>query len=210
LNEYLTKANTAVRQEYHGEVSYDSFILEKFDWSLFDCVGVYHYRATKIEDRYLEMLEPLFLFGKPVVITEFDYTTTHGGMNEEGLLSSAGLGGNNIINFWSLFLHYKIPIFGRFVRPQLKGVHARDETWQAQKIVETLQLLDSAGVEGTLVDTFISQTRLFSENPRYDLDMTSASLVKYFEGGGHGKTFPEMRWEPKESFNEVADYYANH
>ena len=115
LNEYLVKVNTAVRQEYHGEVSYDSLVWEKVDWNLFDYVGVDHYRATKIEDKYLEMLKPSFSFGKPVVITEFGYTTTRGGMNEEGLLSSAGLGGNNIINFWSLFFHYKIPIFGQLV-----------------------------------------------------------------------------------------------
>ena len=209
LNEYLARANAVVRKEFHGEVSYDSLVWEKVDWNLFDYVGIDHYRATKIEDKYLEMLKPSFSFGKPVVITEFGYTTTHGGMNEEGLLSSAGLGGNNFINFWSLFFHYKIPIFGRLVRPQLNGFHTRDETWQTQKIVETLKLLDSVGVEGTFVDTFMSQTRPFSEDPRYDLDMTSSSLVKYFERGSHGKTYPEMRWEPKESFNAVAEYYAN-
>lgn len=210
LNEYLAKANTAVRQEYHGDVSYDSLVWEKVDWNLFDYVGVDHYRATKIEDKYLEMLKPSFSFGKPVVITEFGYTTSHGGMNEEGLLSSAGLGGSNLLNFWSLFIHFKIPIFGRLVRPHLNGVHARDETWQAQKLVETLQLLDSAEVDGAFVDTFMSQTRPFSEDPRYDLDMTSTSLVKYFDKGRFGKTYPEMRWEPKESFKAVAEYYANH
>lgn len=210
LNEYLTKAKTAVRQVYHGEVSYDSLVWEKVDWSLFDYIGVDHYRATKIEDKYLEMLEPSFSFEKPVVITEFGYITTYGGMNEEGLLSSAGLGGNNFINFWSLFLHNVIPIFGRLVRSRLNGVHTRDESWQAQKLVETLQLLDSAGVDGAFVDTFMSQTRPFSEDPRYDLDMTSSSLVKYFERGGRGSTYPDMRWEPKESFKAVAEYYASH
>lgn len=210
LNEYLTKANTAVRQEFHGEVSYDSLVWEKVDWNLFDYVGVDHYRATKIEDRYLEMLKPSFSFGKPVVITEFGYTTTRGGMNEEGLLSSAGLGGNNIIDFKSLIFHYKIPIFGRLIRPHLNGAHTRDEEWQAQKLVETLQILDSAGVDGAFVDTFMSQTRQFSEDPLYDLDMTSSSLVKYLEGRNHGKTYPEMRWEPKKSFNAVAEYYTKH
>lgn len=210
LNDYLAKANTAVRQVFHGEVSYDSLVWEQVDWNLFDYVGVDHYRATKIEDRYLEMLKPSFSFGKPVVITEFGYTTTHGGMNEEGLLSSAGLGGNNIINLKSLFFHYKIPLFGRFFRPHLNGIHTRDEKWQAQKIVETLQLLDNAGIDGAFVDTFMSQTRPFSEDSRYDLDMTSTSLVKYFEGKTYGKTYPEMRWEPKESFKAVAEYYANH
>ncbi|MDG7009097.1 MAG: abortive infection protein [Nitrososphaerota archaeon] len=210
LNEYLAKANAAVRQVFHGEVSYDSLVWEKVDWSLFDYVGVDHYRAAKIEDRYLEMLKPSFSFGKPVVVTEFGYTTTRGGMNEEGLLGSAGLGGNSAIDGFSLFLHNRLPVFGRLVRPHLNGDHVRDEGWQAHKLVETLQLLDNAGVEGAFVSTFIFQIEPFSEDPHYDLDMVSASLVKYFEGGKRGKTYPDMRWEPKESFRAVAGYYANH
>lgn len=210
LNEYLAKADAAVRQVYHGEVSYDSLVWEKVDWSLFDYVGVDHYRATKIEDRYLQMLMPSFSAGKPVVITEFGYATTRGGPGEEGFLSSAGLGGSDIIDTRSQALHYMIPVLGQLIRPHLNGVHARDEGWQAHKLVETLQLLDSAGVEGAFVSTFISQTTPFSEDPRHDLDMASSSLVKYFEGGGRGKTYPDMRWEPKESFKAVAIYYAKH
>jgi hypothetical protein len=34
--------------------------------------------------------------------------------------------------------------------------------------------------------------------------------VKYYEGGKHGATYPDMPWEPKESFRAVADYYAKH
>jgi len=33
------------------------------------------------------------------------------------------------------------------------------------------------------------------------------SLVKYYEEG-HGTTYPDMPWEPKESFRAVADFYA--
>ena len=210
LNEYLAKANAAVRQVYHGEVSYGSLVWETVDWSIFDYVGVDHYRVAKIEDTYLEMLRPSFSSGKAVVVTEFGHDTTRGGPGEEGFLSSAGLGGNDIIDTKSQALHYMIPVFGRLFRLHLNGVHVREEGWQAQKLVETLQLLDSAGVEGAFVSTFITQTRPFSEDPRYDLDMASSSLVKYFEGGGRGKTYPDMRWEPKESFRAVADYYANH
>ena len=28
--------------------------------------------------------------------------------------------------------------------------------------------------------------------------------------GKHGSTYPDMPWEPKESFRAVADYYAKH
>jgi hypothetical protein len=49
----------------------NAFIWEKVDWSVFDFIGVDHYREARIEDRYLEMLQPLFAHGKPVVVTEF-------------------------------------------------------------------------------------------------------------------------------------------
>ena len=42
---------------------------------------------------------------------------------------------------------------------------------------------------------------------RYDLDMGSSSLVKSYDGK-HGTTYPDMPWEPKESFKAVAEYFA--
>ena len=63
LNEFLTKANDAVRKEFHGKVTYASLIWEAVDWKLFDFVGVDHYRSSRIKDRYVEMLKPLFTYG---------------------------------------------------------------------------------------------------------------------------------------------------
>jgi hypothetical protein len=212
LNEFLIKANQAVRSVYHGKVTYASLVWEAVDWSLFDYVGVDHYRMGRIEDKYVEMLKPSLSHGKPVVITEFGYATTHGGLGEEGFLQSSGLGGGgNLIDAKSQFLHYKVPVFGRLFRPHLNGNHARDEKWQADKIVETLGILDHAGVEGAFVFQFVSQITPYSENPKHDLDMASSSLVAYYEGGRrHGKTYPDMAWEPKQSFSAVANYYATH
>jgi hypothetical protein len=56
--------------------------------------------------------------------------------------------------------------------------------------------------------TFVSPTTPYNDNPRFDLDMNSYSLVKSYDHGQHGKTYPDMPWEPKESFHAVADYYA--
>ena len=75
LNAFLAKAVAAVRKEFKGKLTYHSLIWEKVDWSLFDYVGVDHYRAKDIEDKYVEMLKPLFDSGKPVVVTEFGYNT---------------------------------------------------------------------------------------------------------------------------------------
>jgi hypothetical protein len=210
LNEFLAKATQAVRSVFHGRVSYASLVWEQVDWSLFDFVGVDHYRASKIEDKYVQMLEPSFKHGKPVVVTEIGYATTHGGVGDVGLLlSSAGLE-EGLIDEKSRFFHYKLPLIGRFVRPRLNGEHVRDESWQAKKLVETLDILEKAGVDGAFISLFISEITPYSDEARYDLDMASMSLVKYFEGGRRGTTYPDMPWEPKESFRAVADYYAKH
>ena len=210
LNEFLARAAKAVRSVFHGKLTYASLVWEKVDWTPFDFVSVDHYRTTKTEDSYIQMLEPSFKHGKSVVVTEFGYATTHGGMGERGLLLSAAGLEESIINEYSQFFHYGIPLLGRFVRPHLNGEHVRDEAWQAKKIVETLEILDTAGVDGAFIMQFLSQITPFSEIPRYDLDMASSTLVKYYEGGRRGTTYPDMNWEPKESFRAVADYFAKH
>jgi hypothetical protein len=207
LNEFLAKANQAIRSVYHGQVTYASLVWEQVDWGAFDFVGVDHYRSTKMEDRYVQMLEPSFKHGKPVVVTEFGYATTHGGIGDVGLLRSAAGLEQGLIDPMSQFFHYKLPLIGRFVRPRLSGEHVRDEAWQAKKLVETLDILDNAGADGAFVSGFLSQITPYSDDPRYDLDMASSSLVKYFEGRRRGSTYPDMPWEPKESFRAVAEYY---
>ncbi len=208
LNEFLSKTTDSVRKEFHGKLTYASLVWEAVDWKLFDFVGLDHYRINRIEDKYVEMLKPSFTHDKPVVITEFGYGTCQGGLGSEGFLSTSGLGGD-IIDLKSQFLH-QIPLLGRLVRPRTKGKHVRDEEWQARKLVENLRVLDDAGVDGAFVFQFISQITPYSDDPRYDLDMASSSLVKYFDDGTHGETYPDMPWEPKESFRAVADYYGKH
>jgi hypothetical protein len=79
---------------------------------------------------------------------------------------------------------------------------------QRTEPVETLEILDGIGVEGVFISQFESQITPYSDNPHFDLDMTSSSLVKYYGKAKHGTTYPDMNWEPKESFKAVADYYS--
>jgi len=208
LNIFLAKANEKVRAVFHGKVTYASLVFEQVGWSLFDFVGVDHYRSKRIEDKYIELLKPSFTHNKPVVITEFGYATCQEGIGAEGFLGSAGLGGN-IVDERSLFLHH-LPLVGRFVRPHLKGDYVRDEAWQARQLVDQLTILDNAGVYGAFISQFVSPLWPYDENPRYDLDMANFSLVKSYSDGRHGTSYPDMVWEPKQSFKAVANYYATH
>ncbi|MGA2035846.1 MAG: hypothetical protein ABSG68_26665 [Thermoguttaceae bacterium] len=78
----------------------------------------------------------------------------------------------------------------------------------ARKLVEQLGMLDSAGVDGAFVFQFLSQISSYDAIPRNDIDMAGSSLAKRYAGGKHGTTYPDMEWEPKESFRAVADYYG--
>ena len=56
-------------------------------------------------------------------------------------------------------------------------------------------------------DALVSPTLTSNDDPLYDLDMASYSLVKSY-ADKHGTTYPDMPWEPKESFKAVADYFG--
>jgi len=216
LNAFLAKANQAVRGEFHGQVSYASLLGETVDWSPFDFVGVDHYRAASIKDRYIEMLTPSFAHGKPVIITEFGCRTYQGADS-----TSEGMAGDIVDHTPNPFtiLTYltnvaRTALFGTQLPPprmRLKrGNYRRDEALQAGELTDQLNVLDGAGVDGAFIMTFISPTAPYNDNPRRDLDMNSYSLVKSYGGGRKGAAYPDMPWEPKESFKAVADYYAKH
>ncbi len=200
LNAYLAETAAAVHKVYRGPITYASIPFEQVNWSPFDFIGVDHYRATRIRDRYAAMLKPLLAIGKPVVVMEVGCCTYQGA-------EAAGGQAFNIIDTKSLILH-QIPLLGRLVRPRLKGLYVRDEALQAREVIESLSELDQAGVQGAMVFTFVFPTNPTSDNPRYDLDMASYSVVKSYTGGKHGATYPDMPWEPKESFDALAKYYA--
>ena len=145
---FLARTVTAVRAVYHGPLTYASLPWETVDWSRFDIVGVDHYRAARVKDRYVDMLAPLLATGKPVVVTEFGNPSCAGAENASALSIDSN------IDQRSLFLH-SLPVIGRIVRPRVTTIIPRHEALQAHEISETLGVLDGAGVDGAFVSTFI-------------------------------------------------------
>jgi hypothetical protein len=72
-----------------------------------------------------------------------------------------------------------------------------------------LGILDAGGVDGAFVWTFADPWLTHTADPRHDLDMTATSLVKTY-ARGHGTTYPDLPWEPKQAFGAVAGFYAAH
>jgi hypothetical protein len=243
LNTFLAKANRAVREAFNANVTYFSVPgIERVDWSQFDFVGMDLYRNSGMQDMYDRMLKLSFSYGKPVVIGEFGCCTYQGAekLGAMGWAIAFGMMADYLgpkVRLPESFSDYlKIPA-------RIDGHYVRDEGLQAREIIDQLSLLDHSGVEGAFVFTFVSPLSHHNDDPRFDSDLPSYSLVKSYaerEGleevihqiakqgkellgveisqdalakfatnvGKHGKTYPDMTWEPKESFRAVAKYYA--
>jgi hypothetical protein len=202
LQAFLADANQRVRQVFRGPLSYASTPFEVVDWSLFDVIGVDHYRNSKVDDhRYAETIKRYLGQGKPVVNSEFGHSAYRG--NRPGHMEFGE------VDTVSLALH-RIPLAGRLVRARLKqGSHLRDEGHQARELTKTLGILDAEGADGAVVWTIADPHLTYSPDPRHDLDMTATSLVKTYPRG-HGTTYPDLPWEPKQAFGAVASFYAAH
>jgi hypothetical protein len=156
------------------------------EWSPFDFVGVDDYKDAINKTVYEKNLRAYFKHKKPVVITEFGCCTYQGAGNRGGY-------------GWVIVDWNKIP-------PQLKPGYFRDETEQANYLRELLNIFTTENVEGVFAFTFVSPCYPYDPNPLYDLDMASYSLVKTYKHQ-NGLRYPDMPWEPKESFIKLGNYY---
>lgn len=78
LNNYFTNLNREVKKVFQGKTTYSSLIFENVDWNIFDFIGIDHYWNENIADKYINVIERLENFGKPIEITEFGFKTFSG------------------------------------------------------------------------------------------------------------------------------------
>lgn len=187
LNKFLGRGIDLVRNAFKGPLTYASAPFESVDWSMFDFVCVDIYRDVTIKEDFSKILESYTKHGKPVVVGEFGCCTYEGAEN------CGGWGWN---------------ILDELDSEELNGSFVRNESVQAYELTEQLYILENSGVDGAFVYTFVQPTFKHSRDSRYDLDMVSFSLVKTISSG-HGKTYSDMIWEPKESFYSVSEFYEN-
>ena len=90
---------------------------------------------------------------------------------------------------------------------QIKGKYVRNENVQVNYLTELLDIFTEEKVDGAFWFTFVMPSYPFSENPLYDLDMASYGIVKSYNDH-NGKTYNDMPWEPKKSFEALAKYYS--
>jgi hypothetical protein len=208
LNAFLGAASERARRVFHGRLTYASVPLESVDWKPFDIVSTDLYRDQRLRDGlFEEILGRYFAYARPVAITEFGCCTYRGA-------AAAGGRGFAIVDY---------PQDGK-VPPHLNGAYVRDEAEQARELEEVLAVFDRAGVDAAFVMTFVAPLSPTSDDPRFDLDLASYSLVRSYgsrlgafgrrypdapwERARSGVTYPDLPWEPKLAFHAVADQYA--
>jgi hypothetical protein len=196
LNAFLAATTAQVRAVFRGPVTYASVGLETVDWTPFDVVGVDLYREKRVHDLYPQLIERYLGFGKPVANMEFGCCTFTG---------AEDLGGRG----WDIVDWSTTP-------PRLKGDYVYDQTAQAHEVAELLRINDEAGVEAAFVFTFEDQAGLEDANREmirqlpFDFDIARYGLVKMHLEEQRGTVYPDLPWEPKESFRAVAEFYAKH
>lgn len=188
LNNVLSEIVGGVRAEFNGRVTYSAGMWENVDWSLFDFVGVDHYRSSESEEEYVSGLDRYHV-GKPLVVMEVGSCAYDG---------AGKLGGGGFMNLLGTNPDGS-GIFKNDVIPN------RNEREQADYIEEQLRLLSGAGIDGVFIYVFSFPVYSYGEGAK-DLDMMSYSLVKtYPESHANGRRMPP--WEPKEAFHRVALIY---
>jgi hypothetical protein len=180
LNSFLVRATAAVKERYRGPVTYFSLPFEAVDWAALEFVGVDLYRDARVVDTYGKMVQRyLSVYKKPVVIGEFGCCTYRG---------AEKLGGQGFMIAFGMMQDYLGPIKNAPPNvsemlsplPKVDGHYIRDEALQAREVVDQLGILDSVGVDGAFVFTFVSPNSTYNEDSRFDGDMGSYSLVKSF------------------------------
>jgi hypothetical protein len=196
LNEFLAKANAEVRELFRGRVTYASVEFETVDWGPFDFVGVDLYRDKRSRVIYPNIIQRYLGLEKPVANMEVGCCTFRG---------AEDLGGRGFeIVDWSA------------VPPKLKGDYVYDQDSQAREVADLLRVNDETGVDSVFVFTFEDQAGLEDANRElirqlpFDFDIARYGLVKTHIEEQRGTVYPDMSWEPKESFRAVAEYYAHH
>ena len=186
LNGFLARTQAEAEKRFSGPITYAAGLWEDIDWSRFDFVGIDAYRDAGNAGHFRDILRKYKEHGKPVVVTEFGCCTYAGAEN-------AGSMGWNVID--------------RNSRPwRLRKPLVRDEDAQANHLTELIALFEDEALEGAFVFTFVSPSYPSSENPEYDLDTASFSIVRTWEQRRTSR-FP-LEWEPKKAFHAIARYYG--
>jgi len=145
------------------------------------------YRTAGNADNYKKNIGAFVGQGKPAAITEF------------GCGTYTGAADNAANSLWIIDW-----VDGRPER--LNGNYDRNESEQASYMLELLKIFEAEKVDAAFTTSFASYSLPHRKDPLRDLDIGSYGIVKVYQDK-FGETYPDMPWEPKESFRVLANYF---
>ena len=192
LDRFLRTAVPAIRERFHGKLTYAAIPFEGVDWDLFDVVTLELIRNAEVAGQFRAAVRTLVDQPKPVAVTGFG-TATWRGAGEVAPRSMEILDYDPVT---------RAPL-------RLTGHYERDEAGQAAYLGELLEIFDSEGVDSGFVYLFALPgfPHRPDGDPRDDLDLASPGIVKVLDGRT-GDTYPGLPWEPKAAFTTIAEHYA--
>ncbi|MFC6083597.1 hypothetical protein [Sphaerisporangium aureirubrum] len=192
LDRFLRTAVAAIRERFHGKVTYAAIPFEGVDWDLFDFVTLELIRSAEVAEQFRDGVRTLVAQPKPVAVTGFGTATWRG----------AGDVAPRSMEILEYDPATRAPL-------RLNGLYERDEAGQAAYLRELLDIFDSEGVDSAFVYLFALYgfPHRPDGDPRDDLDLASLGIVKVLDGRT-GDTYPDMPWEPKAAFTTIAEHYA--
>lgn len=192
INQHLKEFVIGIRNEYKGKVSYAALAFEQIDWSIFDIVGIDHYRSAETEEQYVHHFNSYKVHGKPVFCMEVGCCTYEGAgtLGAGGFTILESVNPDGTINF-------------RDSKPP-----KRSETEQADYVETQVTLLANNDADGIFVFVFSFPIYPhYKSDPRKDLDVVSFALVKTFPQDDP-RSMEMPPWAPKESFHRLATLYS--
>ena len=187
----LGEAVEAARAHFEGPITYASAPWETVDWRPFDIVGVDAYRDATNRTTYVDSLRGYAEQAqrRPVVVTEFGCATYRGAADRGSMA-------------WAVLEERGTPVGAlpaNGVSPHLVDGIVRDEGAQAAELLDQLEAIESAGVDGAFVYTYVAPSYPSSPDPQRDLDAASFALVR---------SWPDGSTERKAAYRVVADRFA--
>ncbi|WP_030442355.1 hypothetical protein [Actinoplanes subtropicus] len=189
LDGFLRTAVTEIRARFHGPVTYAAIQFEGVDWDLFDIMTFELIRSAEVADVFREGVRTLTAQPKPVAITGFGCATWRGAADVAPRSMDVLDGGTP---------------------PRLREPLERDEAGQARYHAELLEIFESEGVDAAFVYLFAlyNYPHRPDGDPLDDLDLAGGGIVKVYDDGRTGDTYPDLPWEPKTVFHAIAAHNA--
>ncbi|GAB3253208.1 hypothetical protein [Kineosporia babensis] len=179
LERFIGQSAGTARRVFKGPLTYGAAEGDEVDWKLFDLVSVNYYSYYARRGDYLRDLRTYQKHGKPVVVQEYGSCTFVGAPKEGGMA-------------WYAVDYEQDP-------PRLRADVVRSEQVQADHITRMYDIFAEAGIHAATVYDFVSPDSPHNpDEPRYDYDAASYSIVKVQQEGEN------WRWEPKRAFHALA------